>query len=188
MAVRLKLDIPELLRPHSKPPPMTIAQIEKVPLWAQPPFDDCVMRVDWAHVHVNYRARVLREFGQDIFIQYPGWWQEVIKGSQGRVAVKSDDHYYTVYCYLPGHTPVTLAPVKSLADIKFGRCLHLSSETSDRDSVRLLSKERYVHQLIASHGKADVLEHFHWKIELPQAEFKHITTRMNGTTLTVQSK
>ena len=104
VAIRLKLDIPELLRPYEKPPPMTIEQIEKMPLWAQPPVDDCIMRADWAHVHVNYRARVMREFGQDIFIQYPGWWQEVIKGSQGRIAVKSDDHYYTVYCYLPGHT------------------------------------------------------------------------------------
>lgn len=104
VAIRLKLDVPELLRAHGKSPRMTIAQIEEMPLWAQPPVDDCIMRADWGHVHVNYRARILSEFGQDIFNQYPGWWQEVIKGSQGRIAVKSDDHYYTVYCYLPGHT------------------------------------------------------------------------------------
>jgi len=38
------------------------------------------------------------------------------------------------------------------------------------------------------HSQAKGSEHFHWKIDLPQAEFKHITTRMNGTTLTVQSE
>jgi len=83
VAIRLKLDIPELLRPYEKPPPMTIGQIEKMPLWAQPPVDDCIMRADWAHVHVNYRARVMREFGQDIFIQYPGWWQKSSRGPKG---------------------------------------------------------------------------------------------------------
>jgi hypothetical protein len=73
------------------------------------------------------------------------------------------------------------------ADIKFGRCLHLSSQTSDRYPIRLLPKERYDYHSTLCRNQANGLEHFHWKIELPQAEFKHITTRMNGTTLTVQS-
>jgi len=99
-----KLVIPEVLRPRTDIPPKTEAQIRAMPLWAQPPLEGQYVRGDWGHASELYRSKIVREFGPHIFHRGDGWWQEVLKGEKGRIAVKSDDHYYTIYCYLPGQT------------------------------------------------------------------------------------
>jgi hypothetical protein len=98
-----KHDVPDVLRPRPSPP-KAIAEIKAMPVWAQPPIEARYIRADWGDVDPNYRAKIVKEFGPDLFYQMPGWWQEVLKGDNGRIVVKTDDHYYTVFCYLPGQT------------------------------------------------------------------------------------
>jgi hypothetical protein len=49
-----------------------------------------------------YRAMIVNEFGNGLFHHREGWWQELLKGDNGRIVVKTDDHHYTIICYLPG--------------------------------------------------------------------------------------
>jgi hypothetical protein len=99
-----KLEIYDVLSPRTDFTPKTGAQIKATPVWAQPPIASRCIRADWGHINAHYKASIVKDFGEDFFFQSPGWWQEVMKGSKGRIAVKTDDHYYTVYCYLPGQT------------------------------------------------------------------------------------
>lgn len=104
VAICERLDAPEVLRARTDFPARTQAQIKAMPLWAQPPIETRGVRGDWGLEGLAYRDKITREFGPGIFYQGDGWWQEVIKGDNGRIAVKTDDHNYTIYCYLPGQT------------------------------------------------------------------------------------
>jgi hypothetical protein len=99
------LSAPPLLRSHGNSPPRSEERVRTTPVWAQPPIETACVRGSWGEGMTDaYRSMIVSEFGSVLFHQREGWWQELLKSDNGRIVVKTDNHHYTVICYLPGLT------------------------------------------------------------------------------------
>jgi hypothetical protein len=98
------LDVPEILRPRSQPgSPIRPKLITRpsTPGWAMPPLTNACVRGRFDETMPRqYYAVAQSEFGSTMLEETN--WQELLKSSEGRIVVKTDEQRYVVTCYLLG--------------------------------------------------------------------------------------